>query len=225
MDNNDFSNEKEDNLIDNKYIIIEKEGSGLTSIVFKVKPINGNSEQFLASKVMKIWSKEKLLLKKKSPDDFYQNEIKIFNELKNKNIENQYIINLIANGEGKEKRENKKTSVHKYMILDFADKGCLYDYIYYPNEGLKEEYTKLLFYKILQGIKAFHDIEICNRDIKLDNILLDHNFNLKICDFGFAEINPKELKGRVGTTNYLAPEIFKNKYNGLMVDIFNLGIG
>ena len=224
MDIKDISNEKVDNLIDNKYIIIKKEGSGLTSVVFKVKHVNRIPEIFLAAKVMKIWSKTKIQLKKKSPDDFYQKEIKIFKELKNKKVESLYIINLKANGEGEVKRQNKPTSIHKYMILDFADKGCLYDYLYYPNKGLKEEYTKLIFYKILQGVKAFHDIKICNRDIKLDNILLDDKFNPKICDFGFAEINQTEIKGRVGTTNYFAPEIFKSKYDGFMVDIFNLGI-
>ena len=224
MDIKDFSNEKEDNLIDNKYKIIKKEGSGLTSVVFKVKPLNDNSDIFFAAKVMKIWSKKKLELKKKSPDDFYNNEIIIFNRIRNQNIESPYLINLKFNGEGEVKRKNIKTSIHKYMILDYADRGCLYDYIYYPNEGLKEEFTKLIFYKILQGVKSFHDIKICNRDIKLDNILLDYKYNPKICDFGFAEINQKDLKGRVGTPNYFAPEIFKSKYDGLMVDIFNLGI-
>ena len=223
MDIKDISNEKKDDLIDNKYIIIKKEGSGLTSVVYKVKPINENSEIFLAAKVMKIWGDKIIKLRKKSPDDFYNKEIKIFNELKDKNIDSSYIINLKDNGKGEVNRKNI-TSMHNYMILEYADRGCLYDYLYYPNDGLKEEYTKLIFYKILQGVKAFHDINICNRDIKLDNILLDINFNPKICDFGFAEINQKELKGRVGTTNYLAPEIFKSKYDGYMVDIFNLGI-
>ena len=224
MDIKDISNEKEDNLIDGKYIITEKEGSGLTSVVFKVKHINENSEKYFAAKVMKIWGNKKIKSLKKSPDDFYQNEINVFNELKNKNKENQYIIKLQDYGKGEIKRKNKKTSINKYMILDYAERGCLYDYIYYPNDGLKEEYTKLIFYKILQGVKVLHDIKICNRDIKLDNILLDQKFNPKICDFGFAEIDKNEVSGIVGTEKYLAPEIFKSKYDGFMVDIFNLGI-
>ena len=74
MDIKDISNEKKDDLIDNKYIIIKKEGSGLTSVVYKVKPINENSEIFLAAKVMKIWGDKIIKLRKKSPDDFYNNK-------------------------------------------------------------------------------------------------------------------------------------------------------
>jgi serine/threonine protein kinase len=53
---------------------------------------------------------------------------------------------------------------------------CLYDYVYYPGYGLKEDLSKLLFYKILTAIKICHDSHICIRDIKLENILLDDNY-------------------------------------------------
>ena len=84
-----------------------------------------------------------------------------------------------------------------------------------------------MFYRIFLGIKTCHDHKICNRDIKLENILLDENFNPKICDFGFAEIDKKEVRGKIGTQKYMAPEVYlqRNKdYDGYMVDIFNLGV-
>ena len=44
-------------------------------------------------------------------------------------------------------------------------------------------------------------------DLKLENILIDSGFNLKICDFGFVEDLDKLLKEKKGTNGYKAPEI------------------
>ena len=212
--------------INNKYIIIKKKDYGGTSVVFKVEEIIKEFTKIYAAKVLKTNIKTK--------NELYEKEIKILNKLKEKN--NPYIVNLIDYGEGEIKRTNKVTSINKYLILDYASKGNLYEYIYYPDIGLKEEHSKLLFYKILQGIKVCHDLNICNRDIKLENILFDKDYNPKICDFGFADINSEGFTEMVGTKCYMDPQVLitynKNllnkktisKYNGFKVDIFNLGI-
>ena len=68
-----------------------------------------------------------------------------------------------------------------------------------------------MFFRILLGIKACHEAKICNRDIKLENILLDETFNPKICDFGFSEIDKNEVTGKVGTLKFMAPEVYLKK--------------
>jgi len=71
---------------------------------------------------------------------------------------------------------------------------------------------------------------MCHRDIKPENILLDKDFNIKLCDFGFAHsLEGREgkntLKTVCGTESYMAPEIFLDKkYNGSVVDLFASGI-
>ena len=87
------------------------------------------------------------------------------------------------------------------MILEYEEKGCLFDYIYYPKSGFSEKHSKLIFSKILKGIQAIHSQNICHRDIKLENILVDKNYNPIICDFGFATLNKKNLKDLLGTKN------------------------
>ena len=212
--------ENNDNLIDNQYTIIEKKGSGASSKVFLVKEIN--SEEIYAAKVLK-----KLDISESGEKEIklFENEIKILNYLKEK-TNNPFIIKLINSGEGEIVRPNKEITKNKYIILEYAEKGSLLDYIYYyRNKGLEERFGKIIFYKILQGIQACHKVNICHRDLKLDNILFDINFNPKICDFGLSEFNQNEFTDTVGTLKYEAPEILYNKpYNGFEVDIFSLGV-
>ncbi len=54
-----------------------------------------------------------------------------------------------------------------------------------------------------------HSKNILHRDIKLDNILLDDNFNSKICDFGVSRIMKEGeiISEKCGTPAYLAPEV------------------
>ena len=210
--------EEKENSIGNKYIIYEKIGKGGRSKVFKVKPKGENEDKYYAAKVYK-----NLI----STINDFKVEKEILSYLNNKS---PYILNLIDSGEGEIKRIDRETSTNNYIIVDYMKNGCLFDYIYYPNNGLDEELCKLLFYKIFKAIKECHDSNICILDIKLDNILLDDNYNPILCDFGFGKkiqdkINDK-ITGKIGTEIYMAPEVFSNikPYDGFQVDIFNLGI-
>lgn len=67
---------------------------------------------------------------------------------------------------------------------------------------------------------------VAHRDLKLENILIDDDLNLKIADFGFACYkNTESLKSYRGTMTYMAPEIKEGKvYNGHKVDLFSFGV-
>ena len=211
--------------IANKYTIIEKIGSGLTSKVFKVKPKDINTDIYYAAKVFKILE-ENNSKKGISSEEMFETEKELLNKLKKVESPSPYIINIINSGKGEIIRNDRKSTKNNYIILDYAENGCLFDYIYYPEKPLDEDLCKLFFYKIFNAIKICHDAKICNRDIKLDNILLDNSYNPKICDFGFGTISEDgEVSGKLGTFNFMAPEIFiKSTYNGFKVDIFNLAI-
>ena len=67
-----------------------------------------------------------------------------------------------------------------------------------------------------------------HRDIKLDNILLTSQGDVKICDFGVSKLvqgdNVKMME-QCGTPAYIAPEIFENKgYYGYQSDIWSAGV-
>ena len=195
--------------IDNKYIILEEKGEGASSKVFLVK--DSNSEEKYAAKVLKETS------------NLFDREIEILNSLKP--INNPYIINLIKYNNGLIVRKDKPIEKKQYLILENAEKGELLNYISYTRKGFEEKHSKIIFQKILKGVQAFHNAGICHRDLKLDNILLDKDFNPKICDFGFATYNTGKLTDYLGTQNYAAPEVLsKNVYDGYKADIYSLGI-
>lgn len=69
-------------------------------------------------------------------------------------------------------------------------------------------------------------MRVVHRDLKLENILVDAQLNLKIADFGFASYKSIDtLQSYRGTMTYMAPEIKEGKpYNGRQVDVFSLGV-
>ncbi len=205
---------QEANSIDSKYIILEKKGRGATANVYLVEDKNTKSKY--AAKV----------LKEESP--YFQKEIEILKKVSV--LKNPFIVNLVQYGEGPVKTSSKPETNNQYVVLEYASKGELFDYIYCSEKGLSEKHAKLVFYKILKGVEAMHKAGVCHRDLKMQNILVDDKYNPKICDFGFgAELKGEDgsgkLKDFLGTQNYAAPEIFLHRpYDGVKVDIFSLGV-
>ncbi len=72
-----------------------------------------------------------------------------------------------------------------------------------------------------------HTNNILHRDVKLDNILLNEDNNIKICDFGISKrmYNNQVSFEHIGTPVYLAPEIISDQgYTGFGVDVWSLAV-
>ena len=114
-----------------------------------------------------------------------------------------------------------------YLILDFYSKGDLYKYV--KIRRFTEKHAKFIFRKILNGVRALHAAGVCHRNLKLENILLDQNFNPKISNFIFATLfhginGIIQLHDEVGTNRRMPPQMFNHQpYNGSKADIFSLG--
>ncbi|CAF4858476.1 unnamed protein product [Rotaria socialis] len=85
---------------------------------------------------------------------------------------------------------------------------------------------------IFNAVNHLHSHRIVHRDLKLENILMDSNMNIKITDFGFAvQLGENEtLHDSFGTPGYMSPELLKRAQNadmpeyGLPVDLWACGV-
>ena len=116
------------------------------------------------------------------------------------------------------------------IIMEYINGGNLFSFVK-KRRKVSEKTAKFLFKQIILGIKHIHSHNIVHRDIKLENILIDLNNNIKICDFGIGRVltSPDQLLfDQCGTPMYIAPEILlstkETGYKGFPVDIWSSGI-
>lgn len=142
-------------------------------------------------------------------------------------INHPNITNLINSGISKV-QINNEISERPYIILDFAEKGELFNYIYYPKRGFTEKQARYIFKQILLAIQCCHDNNIAHLDLKTENIMLDSNWNVKLSDFGLSVLTQEKnenINSFMGTESFLAPEIINKKpYDPFKADIFALGV-
>eukprot|EP01133_Synstelium_polycarpum_P007854 gene7854-9218_t len=112
------------------------------------------------------------------------------------------------------------------LILELVSGGELFDYIV-ARGRLAEKEARKFFRQILSGLIYCHANNVCHRDLKLENLLVDENGNIKISDFGYSNIaRPGCLMSTFcGSPVYAPPEILlEKKYNGAEVDIWSIGV-
>ncbi len=192
-----------------EFQILQKLGEGFSSNVY----------------ICKFQNKEyavKILKNNPNSKSFYEKEISIL-----KKMNNNYITNLITYGNSKFEFDKNSISNNYYIVLDLGKKGELFNYILYPKKGFSESQTRYIFTEILKGVKSIHDNGIIHLDLKIENIMIDEFYNVKISDFGFSIDNTnKELINIFqGSEKYKAPEIIlKKPFIGFYADVFSLGV-
>ncbi|KAK8948848.1 Serine/threonine-protein kinase HT1 [Platanthera zijinensis] len=80
--------------------------------------------------------------------------------------------------------------------------------------------------EVARGMEYIHSQGVIHRDLKPENILFDHNFCVKIADFGVAceEAYCDELEDDAGTYRWMAPEMIKHRPYGRKVDVYSFGL-
>jgi serine/threonine protein kinase len=77
-------------------------------------------------------------------------------------------------------------------------------------------------------LRYCHKNLVVHRDIKLENLLIDDEGVVKICDFGVSkQLDNKSalISGKSGTPAYMAPEVqLVQQYNGFTADVWSLGV-
>ncbi|KAF9952863.1 Suppressor of Sensor Kinase (SLN1) [Mortierella alpina] len=140
--------------------------------------------------------------------------------------------------------DNIEVHRHKvFIFMEFCQGGSLADLLEHGRIE-DEKVIKVYTLQMLKGLAYLHDKNVVHRDVKPDNVLLDHLGNIKFVDFGAAKILAKNQRTRThgrsaaesinvgvganslnGTPMYMAPEVIKNGEKGRKgsMDIWSLG--
>ncbi|KAK4795469.1 hypothetical protein SAY86_013463 [Trapa natans] len=120
------------------------------------------------------------------------------------------------------------TPTHLAIVMEYAAGGELFERI--CNAGrFSEDEARYFFQQLISGVSFCHSMQICHRDLKLENTLLDGSPapRLKICDFGYSKSSllHSRPKSTVGTPAYIAPEVLsRREYDGKMADVWSCGV-
>ncbi|XP_030633409.1 NUAK family SNF1-like kinase 2 [Chanos chanos] len=112
------------------------------------------------------------------------------------------------------------------IVMEYASQGDLYDYIC-DRQKITEREARHFFRQIVSAVHYCHKNGIVHRDLKLENILLDGNGNVKIADFGLSNLyhGDEYLQTFCGSPLYASPEIVNGRpYKGPEVDSWSLGV-
>ncbi|GAB5590274.1 Cytochrome c oxidase subunit 1 [Umbelopsis nana] len=110
-----------------------------------------------------------------------------------------------------------------YMMLEYVVGGELFSHLRRAGR-FTTDITRFYASEILLAVEYLHSKDIIYRDLKPENLLLDHRGHIKITDFGFAKTVVDRTWTLCGTPEYLAPEIIQSKGHGKAVDWWAMGI-
>ncbi|MBA0590497.1 serine/threonine-protein kinase SRK2I [Gossypium raimondii] len=122
------------------------------------------------------------------------------------------------------------TPTHLAIVMEYASGGELFERICAAGR-FNEDEARFFFQQLISGVSYCHAMQVCHRDLKLENTLLDGSPapRLKICDFGYSKssVLHSQPKSTVGTPAYIAPEVLlkpESQYDGKTADVWSCGV-
>lgn len=194
-----------DNAKVSDYILLERLGTGATSVVYKAQNIK--TRNIVALKLI-----HKHLFSEKWFQERIQNEIEINKILTHPNIIRMLDYNLSDN--------------QPFIAFEYVQ-GKSLSKIMEEKKKIPLSETLEIWIQILEALDYAHQKGIIHRDLKPDNILIKENKIVKITDFGISKRIDKTLnitQDFVGTPWYMSPEQIKNQKTDNRSDIYSLGV-
>lgn len=194
-------------LLNDRYLIIEKVGSGGMADVYR-------GEDVLTHETVAI----KVLKQEYSSDPQYlrrlNREAEAMVALKNEHIVSFYDI-------------GSEDDIH-YLVIEYVDGRTLRDIM--DEEGAMDpEDAAAIVCDVLDGLSHAHKRGLVHRDVKPQNIMITSDGVIKLADFGIAKIAGKATKtydGKeaMGSVYYISPEQAKGEQVDEQADIYSVGI-
>lgn len=111
------------------------------------------------------------------------------------------------------------------LINEYASRGDFLQLV--TKRGLDHEvHIRTYFHQLISGLEYLHSKGLAHLDLKLENLLLDDDFTLKITDFDQSRRKQEEERAkRIGTSGYRAPEILEKSCKDFFAaDIYSVGV-
>jgi len=158
-------------------------------------------------------NKQNYFIKIKSNEIDDNNEYSIYEKLKD--VNSKYIIKYI---------DYIKKIDYSYYIYEYYLAENLFEYVKKNNVNIIK--VKHIFYQIATAVKLLHDNNIIHGDLKLENILINENLDIKIIDFDLSNVFSGEYVSDsiYGTVNYIAPESYNLAVYSKKSDVWCMGV-
>lgn len=148
-------------------------------------------------------------------DLYFEREMSILGQLKHKNV-----VRLLGLS-----REITREEMNYFMITEFIGGGDLRKKLKTKSVVIDWPLKMRILIDIAEGLQYLASKEIVHRDLKSHNLLVDDDWTIKICDFGFArKVENVDYMTICGTDEWMAPEIALGDKYDERVDIFSFGM-
>lgn len=188
------------------YVLKQEIGSGASSVVYE--GVETTTQRRVAVKMIsKDYLRNETLMK------MYRREVDIL-----KLIDHPFIVALY------EELEDEKAF---YLVMELVEGSNLVSLVNSWGR-LSESMARKYFVQIIDALDYLHnEAKVIHRDLKLENIIIDANDNIRIIDFGiskFIEGNDDVNHHTCGSEPYLPPEMILNNGYSVKADIWSIGV-
>mmetsp|Transcript_13962 Transcript_13962/g.11935 ORF Transcript_13962/g.11935 Transcript_13962/m.11935 type:complete len:319 (-) Transcript_13962:243-1199(-) len=157
--------------------------------------------------------------KDEKPNTSFTNEIR-FRELTHKNV-----INIASTLEKRSAVTAEANMTVSYILYELAPFGDFLQLMKAIRGPMEEKLARTYFHQLVNGLEYLHKNGCAHLDLKLQNLLLGEDYNLKIADFDLSYKKGDKHLISHGSKNCRAPELrnstIKNPYTA---DLYSVGI-